>query len=123
MHRIVVPLALAALLAGCLGGTLSESETWFLSGGLDESTTQADLDALAADVPEGAELTILESHPMQFQIRGMTKETCPDVRVKVLAHDFVRDVRACEPINASGAAPDVPTSHGSPSRFALDSPG
>ncbi len=103
---LTVPLV-AMLLAGC---SSEPGPSYAISGVFERSTTQADLDDLQARLaPHGASAQIMESFPMQYQIRDLDADTCADIRVLLLGLAYIAAVGECRVTSGTGN-PDEPTS-------------
>lgn len=108
---LLVPLP---LLLGCLAEpsqTVGSEAEHRLHGTFTPEATQAELDAFAASMPEGAEVVFLESFPPQFVVSNVGRTGCEEARDFAQRQAYVQSVGKCQPATRSDD-PDRPTSSG-----------
>lgn len=98
-------LALAStLLAGCGG----PGPTYLISGVFEPDATPEDIDDLQARLAvHGATAQIMESYPLQYQIRGLNAADCADIHEVLRGLPYIDVVGECRELVASGD-PDTP---------------
>lgn len=90
----VLLLAIAA--SGCLG---PEKEGHRLTGAFTSEASAAEVEAFQRELFDAyeAEVLIMESFPMQFQVLGLPEARCEEARALVAAKPYVARVSACLP--------------------------
>lgn len=102
MRFVLLPL-LVVVLAGCT------EDTYVTSGAFKADRTQADMDDLQALADKhGAELSIMESFPEQFQARA-GRDACDALYEDLKARDYLQSLSACRPVEVA-SDPDASTS-------------
>lgn len=103
-------LVLGLLTAGCLDqGT---ETTYRLAGTLTEDADEDDTaDLRDRAEARGADLFLLESFPLQYNIQPLTEEGCQALAEEIEALDYVAEVRGCQVFEPSGGG-SQPTSAG-----------
>lgn len=106
----VVALMPGLLVAGCLDqGT---EPTYRLAGTLSEDADENDTaDLRQRAEARGAELFLLESFPLQYDIQPLSEADCQALADELEGLDYVTEVRACQVIEATEDG-DQPTSSG-----------
>lgn len=86
-------LTLAAL-SGCLG---PEEEGHRLTGTFTREATASEVEAFQRELFETyeAEVPVMESFPLQFQVLGLPAERCEEARTLVASKPYVAHVSAC----------------------------
>lgn len=94
-------LVVPALLAGCLeNGAFPEPHS--LGGTLSEDFDQEDEDDLLRRAQQrDAQVTYMESWPMQFDIRPLDRSQCENLRLELEHVDYVTALGDCRPARQS----------------------
>lgn len=107
---VVVALMPGLLVAGCLDqGT---ETTYRLAGTLSEDADDNDTADLRQRAEAyGAELYLLESFPLQYDIQPLSETGCQDLAEELEGLDYVTEVRSCQVMEATEDG-SQPTSSG-----------
>lgn len=107
---LVVALLPGLLVAGCLDqGT---ETTYRLTGTLTEDADENDTaDLRQRAQARGAELFLLESYPLQYNIQPLSEADCQALAEELGGLDYVQEVRACQ-VSQGAEDGDQPTSSG-----------
>lgn len=96
---LVLGLALGSvgLAAGAVGVWMWLDEPAFrLAGAFSANVTQADLEAFGGRMRAlGGDAAILESHPPQFVVDGLSREACEEARAFAASRAYVARVGEC----------------------------
>lgn len=109
---LAAALVLASLTAGCAGSDPGPDPAYRISGSFTENATQADTEDLREKVAGwGAEVQIMESHPMQYRVHGFAQADCDAIRAVLEERPYIATVGDCAPVERASNG-DEPTSNG-----------